>query len=76
MSDNLDNVTQLDLDQPPEPRKGLIKKIVLFSAAIAAVCSVLALILFADGLNMDSIRRWVKYMNVSENGTYGTYGNR
>ena len=42
MSDNLDNVTQLDLDQPPEPRKGLIKKIVLFSAAIAAVCSVLA----------------------------------
>ena len=73
MSDNLDNVTQLDLDQPPEPRKGLIKKIVLFSAAIAAVCSVLALILFTDGLNMDSIRRWVKYMNVSENGTYGTY---
>jgi len=73
MSDNLDNVTQLNPDQSPEPQKGLIKKMVLFSVVIAVVCSVLALFLFADGLNLDSIRRWVKYMNVSDSGTYGMY---
>ena len=67
-----DNVTQLDLGQTPE-HKGLWKRVVILAVIAAAVCGLVALFLFSDGLNLDSLRRWVKYMNVSDDGTYGTY---
>lgn len=67
-----DNVTQLELDETPE-RRQIWKKILMFAAVVVVVCGVVALFLFNDGLNLDSLRRWVKYMNVSEDGTYGVY---
>lgn len=68
-----DNVTNLELEQSPEPRKGLVKRIVIFAVIVVAVCAFVALVLFSDGLNIDSLRRMVKYMNVAEDGTYGSY---
>jgi len=73
MSDNLDNVTHLDLEDLPEPRKGLWKKIVIFVLIAVAVCGFVVLVLFSDGLNLDSLRRMVKYMNVADDGTYGVF---
>ena len=68
-----DNVTQLDLEQMPEPKKGILKKVLLIVLSAVVVLGVVALILFTDGLNLDSLRRWVKYMNVDADGTYGSY---
>ena len=67
-----DNVTRMEPEQLPN-RRGLWKKIVVFAVVVAAVCGLVALILFSDGLNLDSLRRWVKYMNVSGDGSYGVY---
>ena len=67
-----DNVTQLDLEPTPDHR-GLWKKIVVFAVIVAAVCGLVALVLFTDGLNLDGLRRWVKYMNVGGDGSYGVY---
>ena len=67
-----DNVTRMEPEQPSGHR-GLWKKIVVFAVIVAAVCGLVALILFSDGLNLDSLRRWVKYMNVSGDGSYGVY---
>lgn len=67
-----DNVTRMEPEQP-SGRRGLWKKIVVFAVIVAAVCGLVALILFSDGLNLDSLRRWVKYMNVSGDGSYGVY---
>lgn len=67
-----DNVTRMEPEQSPN-RRGLWKKIVVFAVVVAAVCGLVALILFSDGLNLDSLRRWVKYMNVSGDGSYGVY---
>lgn len=67
-----DNVTRMEPEQSPN-RRGLWKKIVVFAVVVAAVCGLVALVLFSDGLNLDSLRRWVKYMNVSGDGSYGVY---
>lgn len=67
-----DNVTQLDLEPTPDHR-GLWKKIVVFAVIVAAVCGLVALVLFTDGLNLDGLRRWVKYMNVGGDDSYGVY---
>lgn len=66
-----DNVTELGLEQVPQKR-GLVKKLLLLIVVVLLVCALVALFLFSDGLNLDSLRRWVKYMNVDE-GTYGVY---
>jgi len=68
-----DNVTPLYPEEMPEPKKGLFRKIALMVVSVSAVCGILALLLFSDGFNIDNLRRWVKYMNVSGNGTFGSY---
>jgi len=66
-----DNVTELDLEPMPD-RRGLFKKIVVFLVILAAVLSFVALVLFSDGLNLDSLRRMVKYLNVDSSG-FGSF---
>lgn len=67
-----DNVTQWTGDTPSAP-KGILKKIAMMAAVVVLVLAVLALIVFRDSLNLDSLRRLVKYMNVSDSGTYGSF---
>lgn len=64
-----DNVTQLHTDAP----KSHLKRILLFVVIIIAVCALVAVFVFRDALNLDGLRRWVKYLNVRGDGDYGTY---
>ena len=65
-----DNVTQLHT----APRKRhLFRKILLFLCIVAAVCGVVALVVFRDEINRDGVRRYIKYLNVRDDGTYGVY---
>ena len=57
-----DNVTQLS---GPE-KKGLVRRIVLFSLIAVLVLTAVILIVFRDRLNLDAARRFVRYLNVSE----------
>ena len=68
MSDNLE---ELDVEQIPNKR-GLVKKIILLAVVVLLVCAVVAVSVFSGGFHLDSLRRWVKYMNVDEetNGVY------
>ena len=68
MSDNLE---ELDVEQIPNKR-GLVKKILLLAVVVLLVCAVVAVSVFSGGFHLDSLRRWVKYMNVDEetNGVY------
>lgn len=67
-----DNVSQWIGDTPSAPN-GILKKIGMMAAVVVLVLAVLALIVFRDSLNLDSLRRLVKYMNVSDSGTYGSF---
>lgn len=67
-----DNVTQWTGEKQPVSR-GLLKKIGTMAAVTVIVLAVVAVIVFRDSLNLDSLRRMVKYMNVSDTGTYGSY---
>lgn len=67
-----DNVTELGSEQTPRKR-GLGKKILAMAAVVLVVCLALSLILFSDSLNLDDLRRWVKYMNVDDGEGAGTY---
>ena len=67
-----DNVTEIGLETAPV-RRGLRKKVLAMSVAVLLVCGVLALILFGESLNMDNLRRWVKYMNVKDSEATGMY---
>ena len=67
-----DNVTELDLETAPK-KSGLVKKILALAAIVLVVCAAVSLILFRDSLNLDNIRRWVKYMNVNDDVGYGRY---
>ena len=67
-----DNVTELGLDSAPK-RKGFVKKIIALVLVTAIVLAVLAILLFGGGFNLDNLRRWVKYMNVSDGSGYGSY---
>lgn len=65
-----DNVTEL----PVKPKKhGFFKRILLFLLILLLVCALTGLFVFRDALNVDAIRRWVKYLNVLGDGDYGTY---
>lgn len=69
-----DNLILMDPDQEKKHKqKLLLKRAVILLITIAAVCSLVALFLFGDGINLDSLRRWVKYMNVRDDGVYGSY---
>lgn len=65
-----DNVTQLNL----KPRKpGIFKRILIFLVVLLAVCAAVLLFVFRDSLNIDGVRRWIKYLNVRDGGSYGVY---
>ena len=69
-----DNVTELGLElETAHDRKGLLKKILAIVAATVFVCGVVAVVLFGESLNLDNFRRWFKYMNIVQDGTYGSY---
>lgn len=65
-----DNVTQL---YTKPHKRGLLKRILLFLLILALVCALVALFVFRDALNLDGLRRWVKYLNVRDDGSYGVY---
>lgn len=67
-----DNVTELNME-PVQERRPLVRKIVILAVIVAAVCCTLALFLFNDGLNLDTVRRWGKYFSVRNDESYGTF---
>ena len=56
------------MEQIPNKR-GLVKKILLLAVVVLLVCAVVAVSVFSGGFHLDSLRRWVKYMNVDEKQT-------
>lgn len=51
----------------------LFKRVLLFAGILLLVCLLVVLFVFRDSLNIDGVCRWFKYMNVKEDGTYGSY---
>ena len=72
MSDNMENITELNTDKIPD-RRALVKKIVVFVVIVAAVCCSVALFLFNEGLNLDGLRRWGRYLTVRNDENFGVY---
>ena len=64
-----------NLKNPQErpSRSSLVKRIVVFAVVVVAVCSAVGLILFQDSLNIDALRRWVKYFNIRHEGEQDIY---
>ena len=64
-----------NLKNPQErpSRSSLVKRIVVFAVVVVAVCSAVGLILFQDSLNIDALRRWVKYFNIRDEGEQDIY---
>lgn len=65
-----DNVTQL---YTPPKKHHFLKRILLFSVILLVVCALIAAFVLRDTLNMDGLRRWVKYLNVRQDGDYGVF---
>ncbi|MBQ5748897.1 MAG: hypothetical protein IIV87_01945, partial [Oscillospiraceae bacterium] len=57
-----DNVSQLYSQQP----KKMVVRIATFVLIVLFVLAVVAAFLFADDLNFDAVRRYVKYLSVTE----------
>lgn len=55
------------------PKRSIAQRIALLVGIVVLVLAVVAVVIFRDRLNLDSLRRWVKYMNVSEQSEYGSY---
>jgi len=53
--------------------KGWLKKVLAILLIAVAVCGVVAAFLFPEALNVDAIRRWVRYLNVRDDGQEGLY---
>ena len=51
----------------------LIRRILAIVLVVLVVCSAVLLFLFRDELNMDALRRWVKYLNIRGDESFGTY---
>lgn len=64
-----DNVSELGEKKP----KKIIKRVLLMLLIIVLVCGAVALVVFRDELNLDALRRYVKYLNVSGADTNGTF---
>jgi len=64
-----DNVSELHSQKP----KKIVKRVLLFLLILAVVCAIVVLIVFRDELNLDAIRRYVKYLNVTETSQDGRY---
>ena len=67
-----DNVTQLNTDNQPTPRLPA-KKLVILAAIAVFVCAIVALFLFKEKWNLDSVKRWGKYLNVRNDENFGRY---
>ncbi len=48
-------------------------RVVAMVLLTAVVLGILALILFPEELNLDAVRRWFSYLNVRNDGEYGSY---
>lgn len=72
MSDNITELKQLNMQEEPE-RHTVVKKIVILAAVTAAICGLVCLFLFHDGLNLDTFRRWGKYLVVRGSEEFGNY---
>lgn len=64
-----DNVSELRSQKP----KKILKRVLLLLLIVILVCAAVALIVFRDELNLDAIRRYVKYLNVTETSQDGRY---
>lgn len=62
----------IDFDKR-KPNKGLMRRVLTISLIALVVLGILAMILFPGELNLDAVRRWVRYLNVRGNGSYGEY---
>lgn len=72
MSDDMTQLNDFSEDKR-RPKGQLLKKIGVMAGIVLAVFLALIFVLFRDSMNLDSVRRWVKYMNVSEGGAYGSF---
>lgn len=73
MSDN--NVTQLteqNMQETPS-RDPMVKRVVILAVVVVAVCCLIALFLFNDHLNLDTVLRWGKYLMTGRDGEAVTY---
>lgn len=61
------------LDNTSPHSGGLLRRIAALVGIVVLVLAVVGVIIFRDSLNLDSLRRWVKYMNVSEQSEYGSF---
>lgn len=52
------------VDDGKKPRRGLVKKIIAIVLLTLVVCAIVAAALFPDELNVDALRRFVRYLNV------------
>lgn len=52
---------------------GWMKKVLAILLVTIVICGIVAAILFPDALNVDALRRWVKYLNVRNQGEDGLY---
>ena len=52
---------------------GLLKRIIAIVLIVFVICGIVAMILFPDALNVDAIRRWVRYLNVRSSGAEGIF---
>ncbi len=73
MSDNnITQITELNTQETP-PRDPMIKRVVILAVVVAAVCCLIALFLFNDHLNLDTVLRWGKYLTVGHGDDTVTY---
>ena len=54
-------------------KSGLSSRVVTMVLLTAAVLAVLSMILFPEELNLDAVKRWFSYLNVRNDGEYGSY---
>lgn len=57
---------------PPKKRRR-IRRIVLFAFTVFLVCAGILLFVFREELTSDNMRRWFKYLNVKDDGSYGVF---
>jgi hypothetical protein len=74
MSEN--NITQLYPEQPEQPKKSggrLVVRLISMILVLALVVGAVLLVLFWDDVNLDGVRRFVRYLNVSQSDTDGRF---
>ena len=72
MSDNITQITELNTQETPQ-RTTFAKKAVVLVVTAVAVCFFVALFLFNDALNFDTVLRWGKYFASGADEDFGSY---